>query len=361
MITTADGVEVVDSLDGPQPELPPLLVVDRVTDFLDARGLGRGPIAWSRVGDGQSNVTYRITRGADDFVLRRGPRPPLPRSTHDMVREATILRALRPHGVPVPEVLAVCADDAVLGVPFYVMTWLDGAVITDSIPEALASASQRRATSETLVSTLAQLHQVDTTAPSIAGLGKPDGYLRRQVSRFSGLFEANAVRPLDDVLHLGAWLERNLPTSQGPSVVHGDYRLGNVMFAREAPARAIAVLDWEMATLGDPLSDLGYLVATYSEAGGRVNPLHLSPVTARPGYLDRGEVIALYAELSGLDVSCLDWYCVLALWKAAVFCEAIYARWLRGERPGDRFGPALEAGVPLLLTECMELTGGARE
>jgi aminoglycoside phosphotransferase (APT) family kinase protein len=355
MITEADGLEVVDSLDGLDLDQPPLLVLDRITEFLDERDLGSGPVAWHRIGDGQSNITYKLARGGESWVLRRGPRPPLPPSTHDMAREARILRALRPHGVPVPEVVEICETNDVLGVSFYLMRWLDGAVITDEIPTALSTASQRRATTGAMVRTLAQLHTVDTNVPEISALGRPDGYLARQVSRFSGLWEANGGRPLPEVANLADWLERNLPTSQRASVVHGDYRLGNIMFGDREPARVLAVLDWEMATLGDPLSDLGYLIATYTEEGAERNPLHMSPVTAQPGYHTRAELVAEYADRTGLDISGLDWYRVLALWKAAVFCEAIFARWARGERPGDQFGPRLERGVPLLLSEARSI------
>lgn len=351
MTAASAAGEVVETLEGIDPEQPPLLVLDRITDYLDRCGLGSGRVAWERIGDGQSNVTYRLCRDDDSFVLRRGPRPPLPRSTHDMVREARILRALRPHGVPVPEVLAVCEDEDVLGVPFYVMTWLDGVVITDEVPIELDSERQRRATTEALIHALARLHSVDTAAPEIAALGRPAGYLARQVDRFASLWEANGGRDLPEVGRLADWLQRNLPEAQRDSVVHGDFRLGNLMFRKDAPAAPRAILDWEMATLGDPLSDLGYLVATYTEAGARWNPLHMSPVTAMPGYHRRAELISGYAEMTGLDVSNLGWYQVLALWKAAVFCEAIYARWVRGERPGDTFGPRLEAGVPALLAE----------
>ena len=357
MITTADGAEVVQSLDGVELERPPLLVIDRLTDYFDRSGLGAGPLAWQRIGEGQSNITYRIWRGEDTFVLRRGPRPPLPKSTHDMLREARILQALRPHGVLVPEVLDVCPDEDVLGVPFYVMEWLDGHVITDDVPDELNVEPVRRQTTGAMVRTLAHLHCVDTSATGVASLGRSDGYLSRQISRFSGLWETHAGRDLPQVAWLADWLERNIPQSQRASVVHGDYRLGNLMFKSTSPATPVAVLDWEMATLGDPLSDLGYMVATYTEAGSAWNPLHMSPVTARRGYHSRSELIAEYADLTGLDVANLDWYRVLALWKAAVFCEAIYDRWVRGERPGDTFGPQLEGGVPALLAEARLLAG----
>jgi aminoglycoside phosphotransferase (APT) family kinase protein len=352
MPTVPDGVEVVATReDAERLKAPPLLVLEPLAEFLDGHGLGHGPLAWARIGDGQSNVTYRIRRGPDSVVLRRGPRPPLPRSTHDMVREARIQQLLRPHGVPVPEVVAVCADDSVLGVPFYLMECLDGVVLTDTAPGSLDTPDQRRATSVALVEALVRLHNVDVTAAAeLRSLGRPEGYLRRQVDRFSALWDVNTTRSLLEVGRIAEWLAANLPDSSGAAVVHGDYRLGNLMFRPEAPASVMAVLDWEMATLGDPLADLGYLTATYAEPGGPTTPLHLSTVTRRSGYLTSRELAEHYAERTGRDLRALPWYQALALWKAAIFCEAIYTRWLKGERPHDtRFAPMLEGGVPALL------------
>ncbi|MGW1298028.1 phosphotransferase family protein [Streptomyces sp. NPDC002533] len=359
MHTVPDGVEVVESWDrAGHLESPPLLVVDTVSAFLDAQEIGHGPLTWQRIGDGHSNVTYLIGRGGDVIVLRRGPRPPLPKSTHDMVREARIQKILHGHGIPVPKIIAVCEDEAVLGVPFYLMGRLDGTVVTDSIPAHLSPVEQRRATGEAVVDTLVSLHSIDVTQRELSSIGSPDGYLRRQVERFRGLWEVNTTRSLPAVERLADWLARNLPTSQAASVVHGDYRMGNLMFAPQAPARVLAILDWEMATLGDPLADLGYLTATYSEAGVLSTPLELTPVTRAPGYLTRYELAERYRSRTGLDLTPLPWYQTLALWKAAIFCEAIYTRWRRGERPHDTtFGPSLEAGVPRLLERAAQYAG----
>ncbi len=351
MHTVPDGVEVVATRqDAERLDAPPLLVLEPLAEFLDTRRIGRGPLAWERIGDGQSNVTYRIRRGSDSVVLRRGPRPPLPKSTHDMLREARIQQLLRPHGVPVPEVVAVCTDESVLGVPFYLMESLDGVVITDTVPRSLETHEQRRATSVALVEALVQLHGVDLAAADLQSFGRPDGYLQRQVERFSALWDVNTTRSIPDVAKIADWLGANLPVSRSAAVVHGDYRLGNLMFRPHAPARVQAVLDWEMATLGDPLADLGYLTATYAESGRPITPLHLSPVTRRTGYPTGRQLAEHYAHRTGCDLSALPWYQTLALWKAAIFCEAMYTRWLNGERPHDtRFAPGLERGVPALL------------
>lgn len=345
-----DGIEVVaTAADAEGLERPPLLVLDRVSAFLDEQGIGNGPIAWQRIGDGQSNITYLIQRGDQRAVLRRGPRPPLPRSTHDMLREARVQQGLARAGFAVPKILAVCDDERVLGVPFYVMDYLDGEIMIEAAPAALDTPEQRRATSEALVDTLAGMHNVDLEQAGLLDFGKPDGYLERQIKTFTGLAGQVSERELSLIGELGAWLESNRPATQRNTLVHGDYRLGNVMYQRESPARVLAVLDWEMATLGDPLADLGYLTATYCDAGSPGSVMEISTVTRTGGYLNRTEIAERYAKHTGLDVSQLPWYQVLALWKSSVFLEAIYTRWARGERPGDEFAPTLEAEVPRLL------------
>ncbi|MGO4384299.1 phosphotransferase family protein [Specibacter sp. RAF43] len=350
MSTVADGVEVVESRkDAAGLALPPLLVLDAVREFFDAHRLGRGPLEVERIGDGQSNVTYRITRGDKTFVLRRGPRPPHPKSAHNMVREARIQRLVRAAGVPVPRIVAVCEDDSTLDVPFYVMEFVGGEVITNRIPPQFDGADQRRATAFAAIDAMVALHRVDVRSGELATLGRPDGYLERQVRLFSSLWDGNTRRELPEVAVIGAWLAANRPESQMVSVVHGDFRLGNLMFNSSPPVTVAAILDWEMATIGDPLADLGYFAATYAEPGTEPTPMDLTPVTREPGYPSREELLARYARQLPLDLSQLHWYQALALWKAAIFCEAMYTRWHNGERPGDDFGPTLEEGVPALL------------
>jgi len=238
MPTSPDGVEVVASrADAARLDSPPLLIVDAVAEFLDSRGLGAGPLSWSRIGDGQSNVTYGIQRGHEVFVLRRGPRPPLPKSTHDMVREARIQQLVKKQGVPVPEILAICEDESVLGVPFYIMSFLNGTIITDSIPAYLSSIAQRESTSAAVLDTLVQLHQVDVSSGELATFGRPDGYLRRQVERFSALWDVNTTRVLPEVVEIGRWLESNMPESLAVAVIHADFRVGNLILPRFSGTR----------------------------------------------------------------------------------------------------------------------------
>jgi aminoglycoside phosphotransferase (APT) family kinase protein len=356
--TTPDGIEVVATrADAERLALPPLLVLESLTEYLDSQRIGTGDIAWERIGDGQSNITYRITRGDESLVLRRGPRPPHPRSTHDMLREARIQRLVGDAGVAVPRIVATCDDESVLGVPFYLMGFLDGIVITDSIPRPLDSPEQRRATAFAAVDTLVDLHRVDVSTGELATFGRPEGYLARQVKLFSSLWTQNTTRSIPEVEALGLWLGENLPESRSASVVHGDFRIGNLMFASNAPASVVAILDWEMATIGDPLADLGYLTATYATADAARTPMELTSVTREPGYPGKDELIARYQEQLPVDVGALPWYQALALWKAAIFCEAMYTRWLHGERPGDTFAPTLELGIPALVEAAGRFSG----
>jgi aminoglycoside phosphotransferase (APT) family kinase protein len=336
---------------------PPLLVLENVEAFLDGHGLGSGPVSASRIGEGGgSNFSFLLERGGDRFVLRRPPRPPLPPSAHDMVREARLQLALAPHGIRLPTIRAVCEDESVIGVPFYVMDFLAGPIATGELPPGLESEDARRGLGLDLVDTLVEVHAVDVHAPGIADFVRAGSYLERQVRRFTQLWEVNRTRELPDVVEVGRWLAANVPDPATPTVVHGDYRLGNMILDAGRPARIRAVLDWEMGAVGDPRADVGYLLATYSEPGGEQNPLGTSPVTASPGFPSRRELVERYVERSGRDVEPLAWFQALALWKAAVFCEAIYGRFIRGELAAEDTGAArFERGVPLLAETALAL------
>jgi aminoglycoside phosphotransferase (APT) family kinase protein len=361
VITVPDSVEVVaDERAARTLERPPLLVVSAVDGYLDSIGVPGGVLAWQRIGDGQSNVTYLIERGGRSLVLRRGPRPPHPKSTHDMLREAKLQRVLGGAGVPVPTIVAVCTDESVLGVPFYLMEYIEGTIVTDRVPAQFDPPPERQALVAGAVSTLSSMHAIDVSDGDVATLGRPDGYLGRQVALFQSLWSQNTTRSLPEVERIGQWLAARMPTTQAHAIVHGDYRLGNLMFSPAAPVAVRAVLDWEMATLGDPLADLGYFVATYAAADRAPTVMELTPVTREPGFPSRDDVVTLYAARSTLDVSELAWYETLALWKSAVFCEAMYTRWLAGERPGDTFAPTLERGVPELLAAAGESMTSSR-
>jgi aminoglycoside phosphotransferase (APT) family kinase protein len=329
----------------------PLIVEERVEAFLDAHGLGSGPVVATRIGDGGgSNFTFLIERGDERLVLRRPPRPPLPPSAHDMVREAGLQNALRAAGFArLPEIVAVCDDDAVIGVPFYVMRFIDAHVVTSELPPGLEDPDARYALGMDLVDALTEIHAADVSHPALAAFARPGSYLERQVRRFTELWAINKTRELTQVEEVGAYLAANTPDPLEPTVVHGDYRLGNMMVARTQPTRIEAVLDWEMGAIGDPRADVGYLLATYTEPDGAFSPLGSSPVTAEAGFPSRAQLVARYVERTGRAVEPLAWFEALALWKAAVFCEAIYGRFIRGELGAEDTRAAIfEHAVPLL-------------
>jgi len=328
---------------------PPLLVLEPLRAFLDEHGLGTGELRAEPIGEGHSNVTYLIERvgagvspSADDatgtgagptqLVLRRPPRPPLPPSAHDVLREARLLRALADTPARVPRVLAVCEDEAVIGCPFYVMELIAGEVIVSEVPATLDSPTHRRRIAEELIEALAEIHSVDWRAAGLTGFGKPTGYLERQVRRFGGLWEVNRTRDIPAVERVGTWLSEHMPESGPATIVHGDYRLGNTIFAATPPVHLEAVLDWEMATIGDPLADLGYLCMMWTEGGDPRGGMrdYLGGVTRGEGFPTRGELISLYEDRTGRSMADLRWYTTLALWKAVVFMEGNYRRAMAG-------------------------------
>ena len=338
----------------------PLIVEDRVAAFLDDHGLGEGPVTATRIGEGGgSNFTFLLERGGELLVLRRPPRPPLPPSAHDMVREAGLQKAIRTAGFRrLADIVAVCEDETLLGVPFYVMRYLDGDVITKDLPAGLEEPGARGRLGLDLVDALTEIHAADVGRPELAAFARPGSYLERQVRRFAQLWEINKTRELPHVDAVGTWLAADLPEPLPPTVVHGDYRLGNMMVARDEPTRIEAVLDWEMGAIGDPRADVGYLLATYSEPDGPPSPLGTSPVTAEPGFPSRHDLVERYVGRTGREIEPLGWFEALALWKAAVFCEAIYGRYLRGELAAeDDRAARYEVGVPFLADAAATAAG----
>jgi aminoglycoside phosphotransferase (APT) family kinase protein len=310
----------------------PLLVLEPLMAFLDEHGLGEGEIEASPIGEGHSNVTYLIRRGETEMVLRRPPRPPLPPSAHDVLREARLLRALQDTAARVPAVLAVGDDEQVIGSPFYVMERIEGEVIVTSIPDPVDTPAERRRIADELIDALVEIHGVDWRAAGLEDFGKPTGYLERQLRRFGGLWELNKTREIPAVERVGGWLAENMPESGAATIVHGDFRLGNTIYAADAPARLMGVLDWEMATIGDPLADLGYLCMMWAEqsdpSGGMRD--QLGAITRREGFPTREELIERYEQRTGRSMRDLRWYTSLALWKSVVFMEGNYKRAVAG-------------------------------
>lgn len=330
-------------------ERPPLLVLETLASFLDSAGLGTGPVSATSIGSGHSNVTYLVKREGREVVVRRPPRPPFHRSAHDVLREARIQRALEAVGVRVPSVLAICDNESVVGAPFYVMEHLQGSVLEAELPSGLDAPAARRRVGEELVDALVELHQVDPEGAGLDARRRPTGYLRRQLRHFSEMRDANRSRPLPALHAVERWLDRNFPENEALAVVHGDYRLGNVMFGKADPARLEAILDWEMATLGDPLADVGYLTAMWAEPGDPETPmLALSRVTRGGAFLGRADLLERYSLRAQIDVRSIRWYQVLALWKSAIFLECSYQRWLQGTT-NDPYFATLGKGVPRLV------------
>lgn len=349
--------EIVDTpAEAASQELAPLLIRRPLEAYFDAHGLGEGPIEAERIGEGHSNITFLIRRGDKRFVLRRPPRPPLPPSAHDVLREARLLAAVSDSPVRTPVVLEACSDDSVLGVPFYVMDYIDGHVVTTELPSALDTPQQRRQIAYELIASLTEVHAVDWRSCGLEGFGRPTGYLSRQLRRFSDLWEHNKTRELDRLDRVTQWLSQTMPESPPATIVHGDYRLGNTMFDQQAPARLIAIFDWELCTIGDPYADLGYLTANYVEPGDPEDGLFkLSRVTRAEGFPSRDELVAWYEELTQRSIPDLRWYQVLALWKSAIFLEGSYKRLLAGTTD-DPFFKQLDEGVPQLAEVAHQLT-----
>ena len=331
----------------------PLVVLEPLQRFLKAAGLAAGPISVRRIGDGHSNITYAIDGGAKQWVLRRPPRGPLPPSAHDVLREARLLDALSGASVRVPEVVAVCDDPQVIGAPFYVMPFIAGDVLTSQLPPAYLQSEHPKQIAAQLVEALVELHAVDTASRARSGLGHGEQYLERQLRRFRGLLERNATRPLPELAQVGDWLDANRPPSSAVTMVHGDYRLGNTIFTAHPRPRLVAILDWEMATLGDPLADIGYMTAMWAEADDPEDPmLALSRVTRLPGFPSRKWLAERYARDVGVDRLQLGWYQTLAMWKSAIFLESSYKRFRDGSTD-DRYFAGLREGVPALARRAL--------
>ncbi len=312
---------------------------------------GECALSFDLISGGKSNVTYRVRGGDREWVLRRPPLGHVLPTAHDMAREYRVLTALKDSAVPVPRTIALCEDKAVNEMPFYVMEYTPGVVLLNELPAGYATtAEQRRRMSEVLIDTLVELHAVDFDAVGLSDFGRPDGYLERQVRRWSQQWERSKTAELAEIEALIPRLQRALPTSPPPTIVHGDYRLGNMALDPGDAGRVIAVFDWEMSTLGDPLADLGYCLIYWVDPDDDFSTTSVgtaSTYTALDGFLRRSELIEGYGRRSGRDVGAVDFYQVLALYKLAIISEGIYARFLQGKTLGDDFKDTMRAAEPL--------------
>ena len=299
----------------------------------------------SLVPGGKSNLTYVVSDGERDWIVRRPPLGHVLATAHDMGREYRVMTALRETAVPVPKTYRFCDDPAIVGAPFYVMERVAGTPYRHAEELERLGVDRTRMIATRLVDTLAALHQVDPVAVGLADFGRPEGYLGRQVSRWKKQLDASHSRDLPAADELHARLTSSIPAESAVSIVHGDYRLDNVLLdEHDQPS---AVLDWEMATLGDPLSDLA-LMLVYHRIAQVAGNSSGSDVSRAPGFLQEGEVIARYAEVTGQDLTGFGWHLGLAAYKLAAILEGIHYRFLHGQTVGAGF-ENLGQGVQALL------------
>ncbi len=328
---------------GTAPDAPSVEGIDvpAVSAWLADHVAGtRPPFVFELVAGGRSNLTFRVTDAAGrSLALRRPPVSHVLPTAHDMVREHTIISALGSTDVPVPRALGLCTDDAVNGAPFYVMDFVEGRIVRDAASAEALSEDVRRHSGESLVDTLAALHAVDVDAVGLGELGRRTGYLERQLKRWHGQFTQSPVdgepgpAVVDRVHEL---LSASIPEQQGSAVVHGDYRLDNTVI--DDDGNVVAVLDWEICTLGDPLADVGLLLVYWTEPeDGDAALLGVAP-TALPGFLRRDDLAARYAARSGRDLSGIGYYKSFGFWKLACILQGVHARYAAGAAAGDRTG-----------------------
>ena len=336
----------------------PLVDDGRLQAFLDSKELGAGEVRSERIMQGHSNLTFLVRRGEETWVLRRPPRGELLPTSHDVSREYRIMSALAGTSVPVPRPVVHCDDLEVIGAPFYLMERVDGVAIRGELPPAYqADEGARLGLAEKLIDTLADIHLLDWASIGLDGLGKPSGYIERQVRRWTAQLMGAWNREIPELSDVANWLQEHIPQSPRPSLVHGDYRLDNLMVLPGPPARVTAVIDWEMGTIGDPLADLGYLLTFWRDPGDP--PAEFSDdawtISEMPGFPRRQWLVERYTERTGIGVRDLRFYQVLAIWKLAILLEGSFKR-LKDGMADDPWFERLETGVPSLGKRALELT-----
>ncbi|MFJ2161966.1 phosphotransferase family protein [Streptomyces sp. NPDC087856] len=337
------------------PDHPPGLDLDRLRGLLDREqpGLVTDALSGRLIEGGRSNLTYAVTDGTAKWVVRRPPLGHVLATAHDMKREHRVISALHPTNVPVPRPILLCEDDEVLGAPFYVMEFVEGTPYRTAGELLPLGPERTRGAVLELVDTLVELHAVDPAEVGLADFGRPEGFLDRQLRRWGKQLDASRNRDLAGVEELHAALGQRLPVSPAPAVVHGDYRLDNVLIGEDDKIKAI--LDWEMSTLGDPLTDLGLLVMYSMPLDLPNSPI--STTASAPGHPTPAELIERYAARSGRDVSSVAWYTAFAWFKLAVILEGIHYRYTLGQTVGpgfDRIGELVPVFIEHGLTTLQE-------
>lgn len=297
------------------------------------------PLEVRQFPSGASNLTYLVRIGEWEGVLRRPPFGPLAPKAHDMRREAGLLERIHPVFPLAPQPYIFCDDRAIMDVPFYVMERRRGFVINDAFPAGVEAAPELcRSLSEQVVDTLVEIHAVDWRAAGLAEFGHPEGFLERQVKSWIERYYRSQTDESPDVESLARWLVEHIPASPAPALIHNDYKLNNMMMSTEDPAQPVAVLDWEMTTIGDPLFDLAIsLVYWVQQDDPQELRVILPTVTHQPGFFSRAEFMERYAAKSGRDLSSMHFYMTFAYFKLAVILQQIYVRWKRGQTQDPRF------------------------
>jgi aminoglycoside phosphotransferase (APT) family kinase protein len=304
---------------------------------------------------GHSNLTYLVRFAGADIVVRRPPFGPVPPTAHDMAREFRWLAAMHRVFPLAPRPYLLCEDLDVIGAVFYAMERRRGMVVRAEEPPVLANPPARRRVSEAMIDTLADLHAIDVSTSGLSTLGKPAGFVARQVRGWSERWQRSRTTPLPEMDALAAWLREHLPADAAkPSVVHGDFKLDNVMLDADHIGRIVAVLDWEMSALGDPLVDVGIVLAYWSPTAPPDQRDALTTITHRPGYLSPQELVERYAARSGRDMSAIRYYEIFAVFKIAAVIQQIYYRYLQGQTTDRRFA-TLDARVAYLARHAAAL------
>lgn len=316
---------------------------------------------------GHSNLTYLIRYGSREFVLRRPPVGPVAPTAHDMPREYELLSVINPHFPLAPKPILLCADRSIIGVPFFLMERRRGFIVRFKVPEQIGENLElRRRLSETVVDTLVALHAVDIQKTGIVNIGKPDGFVSRQVHGWGKRWQRSRTSEVNEMERVVQWLVNRIPPeSANPTIVHNDFKLDNLMLAEADPATVVAVLDWEMSTVGDPLVDLG-LVLTYwtmqgaKETEGEADRNNsLRAITNGPGWLTREEIINRYETKTGRDLTRIAFYETFARFKVAVIIQQIYFRYVQGQTRDERFRN-FDSLVHQLAREALELAEQSR-
>jgi aminoglycoside phosphotransferase (APT) family kinase protein len=312
---------------------------ERLAHQLDGRFDAKAPMTVEQFPGGHSNLTYLLRFGGQEFVMRRPPLGPVPPKAHDIARECRILAAVHPVYSLAPQPYVLCEDPSVIGSTFYIMERRHGLIVRNAEPPALLNQpATRRRVSQALVDALADLHLVDINAQGLGALGKPAGFVQRQVNGWSERWKGSQTSEQPEMDELARWLADRLPQdAPRPSLLHGDFKLDNVMLDAAGAGRLVAVFDWEMSAVGDPLVDLGILLAYWIHTVPLAERDSLTPVTGRPGWFTRTEILEGYTARTGSDLAKIEFYEVFAVFKLAVVLQQIFYRYHRGQTDDVRF------------------------